>query len=73
MSTIHSPADLNKKLYILQHNKIKGVKKGQLDKSSWNQECTEFVYEDQIAQQTQNSTYLAAIVDPQTGDIVEWK
>lgn len=49
MSTIHSPADLNKKLYILQNNKIKGVKKGQLDKSSWNQGCTEFVYEDQIA------------------------
>ena len=70
MSTIQSPGDLKKKVYILQHNKIKGVKKGQLDKSSWNQDCTEFVYEDQIAEQTQSSIYLAAVVDPHTGDIV---
>jgi len=70
MSTIHSPPDLKKKVYILQHNKIKGVKRGQLDKSSWNQDCTEFTYEDQIAEQTKNNAYLAAIVDPHTGNIV---
>jgi hypothetical protein len=40
MSTIRSPADLSKNIYILEYNQIKGTKKGQLDKSQWNKDYT---------------------------------
>jgi hypothetical protein len=40
MSTIRSPADLTKKVYILEYNQIKGTKKGQFDKSEWNKDHT---------------------------------
>lgn len=64
MSTTHSPSDLDKKAYILQYNQIKGVKNGTIQKSQWNDDCTKFIYDDQIAEQSQSSTYKVAMVDP---------
>ena len=71
MSTNNTPSQ--DKLHILQFNQIKGVKQGALDKSQWNKDCTQFVYEDQIAEEANHNVYKAAIVDPKTGKILEWK
>lgn len=36
MSTMHTPSNLDNKLYIMQYNQIKGARTGTLDKSEWN-------------------------------------
>lgn len=70
MSTTQVPSSYPQKIPILQFNQIKGVKTGSLERSQWNKEATEFVYEDQIAEETSHNVYKIAVVDPKTGKII---
>ena len=60
-------------MHILQYNKIKGVKEGEILQLKWNEDRTQFQCEDQIAEEINGEQYKVAVVNPNTGDIIEWR